>query len=744
MARAPVPVSMARLTTTAAAALAIAFADPAGAAAPPANVLIWLIDDTGFGQMSAFGGPVETPTLERLAARGLRFNNFHSTPICSATRAALLTGRNPHSVGVGAHAAAAQEHPGHNARIPASAGTLADYLHAAGYLTFALGKWDHLPSEHVSAAGPFTYWPSDQGFDRFYGFLGADADHFRPVLWSDHAPVEAPERLDYHLTSDLADHAIDWICARDAAPERRPFFLYWATGAVHAPHHAPESHLTRYRGRFDRGWDVARAETLARQKAMGLVPADVGLAERPEGMPAWDSLSPDARRLYARQMEAFAAQLTHADAEFGRILDTLEARGELENTIVLVTADNGASAEGAPEGTYNETLYVNARYPDVAENLAHYSQWGGPDTYPNYATGWAVAGNTPFRYYKQTTYEGGVRVPLIVAGPLGASDPGGVRSQFHHVIDIAPTVLQAAGVAPAPEIDDVAQSPLQGTSFAYAFASSGAQNPKSRQYFEMWGNRAIWAGGWKAVAAERTNTWAQGNEPPVSDETWELYDLTRDFNERHDLAEALPAKLAEMKALFLEEAAKFNVLPLTTQSAARAHRSAQAQKAFAGHGGVWRYPTPILRVPEVAMPPILSRSFRMTAALDVPAGASGVVMSAGGRFGGLSLFLEAGRPVFVVRDLNMSETRIAATQSLPAGASHLGLTLSQDDSGPEVVLSADGREIGRGRLTRPLPRTFSLTETFNLGADTGHAPDGSEAAATPLAGRLGEVVFDFN
>ena len=443
---------------------------PAGAP----NVLVWVIDDMGFGQLGSYGGLIETPNIDRIAQQGLRYTNYHTTPICSASRAALLTGRNSHRVHVGGHSAIAVGFPGQDALVPRSAGTVAENLRQSGYLTYAIGKWDHLPQSDASPAGPFTYWPSGQGFDRYYGFLAFDADNFDPTLWSDHDPVTLSRRPDYHLSSDMAEKAIDWIGARDATDPKRPFMMYWATGAVHAPHHAPQRWLDHYRGRFDAGWDVAAQQTLDRQKKLGLVPADMTLPPLPAGVKHWAELSRDEQRMFARQMEAFAAQLSHADEQFGRILDALEARGELDNTVVVITADNGASAEGAPQGTFSEHYFANGYFATLDENLRLYDQWGGPGTYPHYATGWAVAGDTPFRYYKQTAYEGGTRVPLILSWPKGISARGELRGQYQHVTDITPTILDAAGVPPAQSVNGQRQMAFDGVSMSYSFTRADA------------------------------------------------------------------------------------------------------------------------------------------------------------------------------------------------------------------------------------------------------------------------------
>ena len=485
------------------------------------NVLIWMMDDVGFAQVSSYGGLVDTPNIDRVAAMGLRYTNYRTTPICSASRAAILAGRNPHSVNVGSHAAAAYPQPGYNGLIPADAGSIAANMKAAGYATYALGKWDHMPTEEMTPAGPFDRWPVGQGFERFYGFLAAETDQFEPGLVRDTSQVILPQDPDYHLSTDMADQAIDMIGARAMTPTKRPFLMYWATGIAHGPHHAPADWIARYKGKFDDGWDKARERILKNQIARGIMPKGTKMAPRVPGMPAWNSLSADEKRLYARQMEVFAASLSHADAQFGRMLDALEKSGELDNTIVVITSDNGASAEGAHHGTYNEHLFMNARNATVEENLAFLDQWGGPKTWPHYSMGWAVAGNTPFRYYKQTTYEGGTRVPMVMAWPKGIAARGETRGQFTYVTDIAPTVMELAGVPLAETINNVKQSPMEGLSFAYTLADPKAADRKQAQYYEMFGNKGIWSGGWTAITRHRTETWDMTANKPHN-EPWEL------------------------------------------------------------------------------------------------------------------------------------------------------------------------------------------------------------------------------
>lgn len=705
------------------------------------NVLVWLIDDMGFGQLGSYGGLVETPNVDRVAQRGLRYTNYHTTPICSASRAALLTGRNSHRVHIGGHSAIAVGFPGQDALVPRAAGTIAENLRQSGYATYAIGKWDHLPQADASAAGPFTYWPSGQGFDRSYGFLAYDSDNFRPSLWADHQPVELPARADYHLSADMADKAIRWIDARDATDPQRPFLIYWATGAVHSPHHAPQRWLDHYKGRFDAGWDVAAQQILDRQKRLGLVPADMVLPPRPAGVKAWAELSRDEQRMFARQMEAFAAQLSHADEQFGRILDTLEARGELDNTIVLVTADNGASAEGAPQGTFSEHYFANSYFATLEENLRHYDDWGGPSTYPHYASGWAVAGDTPFRYYKQTAYEGGTRVPLILSWPKGIAARGELRGQYQHVTDITPTILDAAGVAPAAMVNGERQMTFDGISMKYSFADTAAPTRHRVQYYELYGNRAIYANGWKAVVPHRLDVWDFMNRPVFSDKNWELYDLESDPGEQRNLAAAQPRKLAEMKTLFDREAKANNVYPLTNTSDAWGLVRKATAADVARRGYVWTYRGASARIPEALAPPFPSSSFTIEAKVDLNADANGTIAATGGRYGGFALHLRKGRPVFSYRGLDLKLSEFTADRALRPGPVTIVLRFERrSDSEAVVHLGVDGTDLASGTITGALPRlSFSPSETFDLGQDSGSGPLADGRGPGPLEGRIRTV-----
>lgn len=710
---------------------------PAGAP----NILVWVIDDMGFGQLGSYGGLIETPNIDRVAQRGLRYTNYHTTPICSASRAALLTGRNSHRVHIGGHSAIAVGFPGQDALVPRAAGTVSENMRQSGYVTYAIGKWDHLPQADASAAGPFTYWPSGQGFDRYYGFLAFDSDNFRPTLWADHQPVDLPPRADYHLSADMADKAIDWIGTRDATDPHRPFLMYWATGAVHAPHHAPQRWRDHYKGRFDAGWDVAAQRILDRQKRLGLVPADMALPPRPAGMKPWAELSRDEQKLFARQMEAFAAQLSHADEQFGRILDALEARGELDNTIVVVTADNGASAEGAPAGTFSEHYFANAYFATLEENLRRYDDWGGPSTYPHYAMGWAVAGNTPFRFYKQTAYEGGTRVPLILSWPKGIAARGELRGQYQHVTDLAPTILDAAGIAPAATVNGERQMSFDGVSMAYSFAAPAAPSRHPVQYYEMYGNRSIYANGWKAVVPHRLDVWDFMNQPAFGDANWELYDLASDPGEQHDLAAAQPRKLMEMRRLFDREAKANNVFPLTNTSDAWGTVRKVLAADMARRGSLWRYRGASARIPEALAPPVQSNSFTIEAKLDLTAGADGTIAAIGGRYGGFALFLREGRPVFAYRGLDMVLSEVAADRALRRGPATLVLHFERrNDSDAFVRLTADGVELASGPIKGALPRlSFSPGETFDLGRDTGTGPLADGRTSGVFEGRIDAV-----
>jgi arylsulfatase A-like enzyme len=709
------------------------------------NVLVWMLDDVGFAQFSSYGGLVATPNIDRVAANGLRYTNYHTAPVCSAARASFLTGRMPHSVNIGGHVAVSRPYPGYTGRMPDSAGTIADNLRAAGYATFALGKWDHIPNSESTPAGPFRQWPTGQGFERFYGFLSADIDNWHPSLVRDQSPVATPYGPDYHLNDDLADEAIAMIETRRATDPARPFLMYWATGTAHAPHHAPLAWIERYRGKFDQGWDKVRETILAEQKAKGLVPQDAKLAPRPEGQPAWDTLSAGQKKLYARQMEVFAASLSHADEQFGRILDALEEAGELDNTLVIVTSDNGASAEGAQHGMFTEAILSRQRPATLEENMPFYEEWGGPGTYPHYSYGWAVAGNTPFRYYKHATFEGGTRVPLVVSWPDGIAARGELRRQYAHVSDIAPTILEAAQVPLAPRVNNVEQSPMEGVSFAHSFTAPDAPTRKQAQYTEMFGNKGLWQDGWTIVTSHRLEPWDMSSAKPIT-APWELYDLETDIGQSSNLAARYPERVAAMDRLFEEQAARYNVNPIGNISEGMLASMAGARAEFERRGGVWRYPGPVRNISPTVGPPIMALGFRMTADLKLPAaGVTGPVFAAGGTLGGIGLYLRDGRPVFAVNTIAGQSAEVAASESLGAGGTRLRLEFARagKDKPAAVAILAGDKLVAQGEIPAEVIQGFYIFELFGVGHDGGTPViEGVEPDLT-FPGRISDVSFDF-
>ena len=712
------------------------------------NVLIWLIDDAGFGHPSAFGGLIETPTIDRLAETGLRYNNFHTTALCSASRAALMAGRNHHSVGMGSHALLAMGFPGYNGRTPKSAATVARILQQRGYTTMALGKWDHTPPGEVTIAGPFDRWPTGDGFDHFYGFLSADTNNFKPAMWANHTPIEpAQGKPDYHLSTDMADQAISFITGLKSARPGRPFFMYWATGAVHAPHHAPADWIEKYKGRMDMGWDKAREMIFARQKAAGVVPEDTQLTPRPDIIPAWDSLPADARRMYARQMEVFAAQLSHADHEFGRIVATLERIGELDNTLIIVASDNGASAEGGLGGTYSEARSYNGlTYTSYQENLKRYDEWGGPDTYPHFHAGWAVAGNTPFKWFKQQAHRGGQQDPLVISWPKSIKAQGEIRTQYHHIIDIMPTILEAAGIEAPESVDGVKQQPLDGIAMNYSFDDASAEDRRTVQYYEMFGNRGIYADGWKAVArhGERMPWNNIGASVPYENDAWELYDLSSDFAESRDLAASNPQKLTQLQAQLDQEFFKYNVYPLNDDLLTRI---TEVFVRFGPKGDHFvYYPPGARRITEALSPPIKNRSYTITAELKVPPqGAEGVILAAGGNKAGYALYVKDDRLVYDYNYFADAWYTITSDQPVPPGDVTVALQFIKTGKHQgKARLLLDGREVGTTILEKTVPSIFSLEETLDVGLDTGTPVSKRYDTPFGFTGVIKQVVVDLD
>ncbi|MEP3114362.1 arylsulfatase [Nisaea sp.] len=712
-------------------------ADPRPPEGAP-NVIMFVLDDVGFAQVGSFGGLIETPNIDKLAYNGLRYNNFHTTALCSPSRASLMAGRFPHSIGLGSHALTAMGFPGYNAVMPASAKSVANYLQSVGYVNYALGKWDHTPLYEVSQVGPFDRWPSGEGFQHAYTFMAADVHQFVPVMWNDHSPE--PYRKSVHLDQDLADRAIEWITGHKSIKPDLPFLMLWASGSMHSPHHAPDSYLDRYKGKFDMGWDKAREAILARQKQLGIIPQKTELTERIDEIPAWDSLSADEKRLYARQMEVFAAQMEWVDFQIGRIVGELERIGELENTLIFVTADNGASGEGGLAGTFNETYVLNGLQTSLEANLRHLERWGREDTYPHYHAGWAMAGNTPFRYFKQSQHRGGQHDHLVVHWPDGIEAKGEIRKQYHHISDIAPTIMEAAGVQVPNSYHGVIQQPMDGTSMLYSFNDAAAPDRKRRQYFEMFGNRAIWADGWKAVTLHANRMpWNVNVVLPFDQDEWELYHVAEDFSENVNLASVHPEKLEELKQIFDEEAWKYNVYPLYDDMVKRLTK--QQDRLFEGQNQFVYFAPGAFRIAEKASAPVKNRAHRIETTLELQGGEEGVIVAVGGMTGGFSMFVQDGKLHFDYNYLDGVHYNLVSPP-LPQGATELKFNfIKTREFGGIGELYVNGEKVDEVEMPQMHISTYSLAETFDIGLDTGTQVSRLYTDPFAFKGKLDRVVI---
>ncbi len=690
------------------------------------NVVVVLIDDLGFSHFGCYGSTIATPAIDALAAAGLQYTNFHVTPLCSPTRASLLTGRNHHEVGMRAVSNFNTGFPNMRGRMTPHAATMAEVLRDQGYATFALGKWHLCPMEEASAAGPFDHWPLQRGFDRFYGFLDGETDQFHPELVYDNHHVDPPATAaeGYHLSEDLVDHAIGFVHDTTAVRPDRPFFMYLAFGATHAPHQAPPEHLARYRGAFDQGWDAARQEWFDRQQAMGLLPAGTQLAPRNPGVEPWDSLPENHRLLAARLQEAFAGFLSHTDEQIGRLVGALEALGQLDNTLLVLLSDNGASQEGGPFGVLNEWKFFNFLLESPDEAVAHLDDIGGPNSHTNYPWGWAQAGNTPFKWYKQNTHEGGVHVPCVVHWPAGIRRTG-QRDQFHHVNDIAPTVYEAVGVTPPEVYRGYRQLPVTGTSMRYSFDDPDAPSAKLVQYYEMMGHRAIYREGWKAVTRHQAGI-------PYDDDTWELYHLDEDRSECDDQAQARPELLAELVALWWEEAEAHGVLPLDDRTIElfaarfRDHSPHRQDRRYS-------YRPPLSRLPSQAGPAIGGRSFDLEATVERQAGEGGVLFASGSASSGLSLFVQDDHLVF---DYNcFGEHHVVRSDAtVPSGGSTLGVQFRRRGQEGDVTLTVSGQPAGS--MTVPFVMRIISSLGSSVGRDQGSPVSAAYDGEFPFTGRL--------
>ena len=698
---------------------------------PPAgapNVLVILLDDVGFAASSAFGGPCATPTAERLAGNGLKYNRFHTTALCAPTRAALLSGRNHHTVGMGVITELATSAPGYSSVRPNTCAPLAQTLLLNGYSTAQFGKCHEVPVWQSSPMGPFDAWPTGGGgFEYFYGFIGGETNQYYPAVYEGTTPVEpetTPEE-GYHFTDDMTDKAIKWARQQKSLMPDKPFFMYYAPGATHAPHHVPTEWSDKYKGRFDKGWDALREETLARQKELGVVPADTELTARHAEIPAWDDMPDELKPVLARQMEVYAGFLEHTDHHIGRLVDALEDLGVLEDTLVYyIIGDNGASAEGTINGSFNETFIFNgAAALETPEFLtAHIDDFGTPRAYNHFAVGWAHAMDTPYQWTKQVaSHWGGTRNGTIIHWPRGMAARGEVRSQFHHVIDVAPTVLEAAGLPQPKTVNGVSQEPIAGVSMVYSFDDGNSAERRQTQYFEMFCNRGIYHQGWTAVTRHST-PWTFEEMPAFADDVWELYDTSSDWSQSHDLAGEMPEKLAELQQLWLEEAHKYNVLPLDDRRIERFNAElvgrpelvkGNSQLLFGGMG----------RLSENSLINTKNKSHAVTAEVVVPeAGAKGVIFAQGGAFAGWSLYANDGRLTYCYNLLGLQRFKIEADAPIPPGTHQVRMEFAYDGGGlakgGAVTLFLDGGNAGEGRVEATVPLIFSADETADVGQDT--------------------------
>lgn len=714
------------------------------------NVLIILTDDVGFGASSTFGGPIPTPTMDRIANAGVRFNSFHTTALCSPTRAALLTGRNHHSAATGVIMEAGVGFPGYNTLVPQSKRGLGDILKLNGFNTAWFGKNHNVPDWQTSQAGPFSLWPTGLGFEYFYGFVGGDTNQWAPAIVENTRPIEPPhDDPNYNFDRDMADRAIAWLRMQHAMAPNKPFFAYYAPGTAHAPHHAPKEWIEKFKGKFDHGWDKQRELTFARQKQMGIIPANTKLTTRSEGIEAWDSLNADEKKVFAHMMEVYAAALAHCDYQMGRIIDAIEEMGQLDNTlIVYIQGDNGASAEGSRQGLLNEMTFFNNLKEPFSEVLRRMDELGGPMTFNHYPIGWAHAMDTPFQWTKQiASHFGGTRNGIAISWPKRIKARGEIRTQFAHVIDIMPTVLEAVGL-PAPfSVYGIQQDPVEGVSMMYAFDDATAPSRHTTQYFEMFANRALYHDGWIASTTPVAPPWASVVKyvDPIDGFKWELYNTADDFSQANDLATKNPEKLRDLQRLFYIEAVKYNVLPLDNTKVERLDvnnrpSNIRGLTEFTYYDGM-------TRIPEGNAPDLKNKSFGISAVVDIPqGGAEGLLMTQGGRFAGLGLYLLEGRPVFHYNLAGVERYTVAGKEKVPPGRHVITVDFNYDGGGVgkggEATLTVDGKKVASERLPQTIPFRMSLDETLDIGEDTGTPVSEDYKVPFKFTGKLEKVTIN--
>jgi arylsulfatase A-like enzyme len=719
---------------------------------PPAgapNVLLILLDDVGYGQFSVFGGGVPSPNMEKLAAQGLRYTRFHTTALCSPTRAALITGRDHHMAGTGVITELATGYDGYTGIIPKGAGTVAEILKQNGYATAWIGKNHNTPSWETSEVGPFDHWPSGLGFDYFYGFNSGDTSQFEPILFENHNLVPRSTDPNYHISHDLANHAIAWVQREKEIDPARPFFLYVAPSATHAPHMAPKEWTDKFKGQFDMGWDRYREMTIERQKKLGVVPPDTKLTPRPESLPAWDSLNADQKRLYARMMELYAAFGAQIDCEVGRVLDAVAALPDADNTLVIyIIGDNGSSAEGGLDGETNENAAFNGVLETWQSNLKYVDELGGPKHYNHFPAGWAWAMDTPLQWTKQVaSHFGGTRNPLIISWPAKITDKGGIRPQFHHVMDIMPTILEAAGIQAPDVLNGIPQKPIEGVSMMYTFNDAKAPDRRKMQIFELVSNRGMYQDGWMAssLAFIPWQPVRAGFDPDTA--KWELYHIDQDFSQADDLATKNPDKLKALVDLWWAEAARENILPLDWRAVERLSDQITGRPSLAAGRNAFVYDTPLVALPEGSAPDLKNKSFTITAEAEIPsAGGDGMIFTQGGITAGWGFYVQKGKLVGVHNYIGMERYRIVSTENVPTGKVTLTFDFKYDGGGMgkggTITLLANGKKIAEGRVEKTAPYKYSLYEGQDIGQDSGSPVDFSYTPPFPFIGQLHRVTVE--
>jgi arylsulfatase A-like enzyme len=716
------------------------------------NVLMILIDDSGYGQWGTYGGQVPTPNLDRVAKSGISFLRFHTTALCSPTRAALLTGRNHHSVGMGTITELADAYPGYSGQIPKSAAMVSEILRQNGYNTEYIGKNHQIADWETSVSGPVDRWPALQGFEHFYGFIGGETNQWQPPLFRDTTPVEMeiPKGKEGHYTlnDSLADEVISYMHNQKSVTPDRPFFVYYAPGATHAPHHVPKEWIAKFKGQFDQGWDKYREETFARQLKLGVIPPDTKLTPRPAEIPAWDSLSPERKRVASRLMETFAAYTAQTDYEVGRVLDALDEMGVTKDTLILwEIGDNGASLEGTLNGSFNEMASLNGASEDVAYLLKHIDEIGGPTASNHIPVGWAWACNTPFQWGKQVaSHFGGTRNPLVISWPGHISDPGGKRTQFHDVIDIAPTILEAAHIPQPTEVNGVKQKPIEGISMMYSFKDPSAAEQRHIQYFEMFGNRALYKDGWIAVCRHGRLPWQNSGSADFDKDTWELYDVSKDFSEYNNVAAQNPDKLKELQADFVTEAKKYQVFPLDDRFAERADPS--LRPSLLGGRTQFTYYSGVAHIPESSAANTKGKSHTITATVDVPkpGGTEGVIVAEGGTIAGFTLYVKHGKPIYEYNWFGQARYKITSSAAVAPGRNVIKVDFKYDGGGVGkggmVTLYLNDKKVGEGRIDKTVPVRFSADEAFDTGMDSGQPVSADYQSPFRFSGTMDKVEID--